>query len=204
MNDYVPDSHVNRLNFFINLKAQIIADAGALNWDAAKTAAAVAVITPLITVYQTLVDAEAAATQAAADASQGFAQGIEALRALVAEIKTTPGFTDGMGEAMKIFTEGTKRQPADIKPRIKVESQPGHVRVTGTKDYAQLFNVYMRRVGTVAWILVATNRKKFPFDDQTPLVQPGVPEQREYRACGVINDEEVGQFSDVVLVTFNG
>jgi hypothetical protein len=62
----------------------------------------------------------------------------------------------------------------------------------------------MRLVGAAQWILVGSHRKKFPFDDQTPLKQAGVPEVREYMGRGVINDQEVGQQSDIVQVTFAG
>ncbi len=52
--------------------------------------------------------------------------------------------------------------------------------------------------------LIGVRRKKFPFDDQTPLKTPGVFEEREYQARGVINDEEVGQPSNIVSVKFAG
>jgi hypothetical protein len=47
-------------------------------------------------------------------------------------------------------------------------------------------------------------RRKFPFDDQTPLKVPGVPEQREYLARCVVGEDEVGHPSDIVQVTFGG
>jgi hypothetical protein len=62
----------------------------------------------------------------------------------------------------------------------------------------------MRVAGTAAWTLVGVKRKRFPFDDQTPLKAAGTAEVREYAARGVINDEEVGQMSDIVQATFGG
>jgi hypothetical protein len=40
-------------------------------------------------------------------------------------------------------------------------------------------------------------RSKFPFDDDSPLAVAGTPEVREYRALGVVADEEIGQPSDM-------
>ncbi len=202
--DIIPDSHANRLAFLINLKQQIAADAAALNLDANALAAANAILDPLIAAYQALVMAEQTVVTANANAAQLFAQQNDPLRALINNLKANPKFTDGMGAAMQIFTKSGAPQPAQTKPKIKAESQPGHVRITGSKDYAELVNIYMRLVGTAAWTLVGIRRKKFPFDDQTPLKVPGVPEAREYEAIGVIGDNEVGQASDIVQVTFGG
>ena len=43
-----------------------------------------------------------------------------------------------------------------------------------------------------------------PYDDHTELAVAGTPEVREYRAIGVLADEEMGQPSDIVTVTFAG
>ncbi len=52
--------------------------------------------------------------------------------------------------------------------------------------------------------LVVARRSRFPFDDDSPLVQANVPETREYRVIGVLADREIGQPSDIVSVVFGG
>ncbi len=106
--------------------------------------------------------------------------------------------------SMNVFTKTTAHDPNAIKPKIKAEAFPGSVRITGSKAYAELVNIYTRIGGTTSWRLVGIQRKKFPFDDQTPLKTPGMAETREYAARGVINDEEVGEMSDIVQVAFAG
>jgi hypothetical protein len=203
--DIIPDSHKNRLEFFQNLKEEIAADATTLGLNAAALTAINAILDPLITAYQTLVDAETAVDTASADAGQVFGQQHEALRELFASLKANSKFTDGMGAAMHIFTQTTQRAPADIQPRLKGVAEPGHVRITGSKDYAETVNISMAVVGSgLPATIIGHKRKKFPFDDQTPLKTPGVPEIREYSARGVIGDEEVGKPSDIVRVTFGG
>lgn len=200
--DIIPDSHSNRLDFFKNLKKEIAANAAALALDAAAVTAANGSLDPLIAAYQTLVDAETAEAAASATADQVFNGKNESLRALFNQLKSNPKFVDGMGEAMRIFSQTTQRNPADTTPRIKATAEPGHIRITGSKDYAELINIYMRLAGTPAWTLIGIRRKKLPFDDQTPLKTPGTPEMREYMARGVIGDEEVGQQSGIVTAVF--
>ena len=201
----VPDSHANRLNFLIVLLAQINANAVALGLDPAFVASITTnILNPLIAAYQTLVDAETAATVASANAATLYAAKDAALHGLFNTLKTNPNCTGGMAAAMGLAPASTPHPAAVIKPRIKAEAQPGHVRISGTKAYAELVNIYMRLVGTIAWTLVGIKRKKLPFDDQTPLKVAGTPETREYMARGVINDEEVGIPSDIVTATFAG
>lgn len=69
---------------------------------------------------------------------------------------------------------------------------------------AEAFNIYMRLKGQPAFKLIATNRSRFPFDDDAPLAQNGVPETREYQAMGVVADKEIGQPSDIVSVLYGG
>jgi len=201
--NYIPDSVENRLAWLTNLKTEVTENAAALSWDAAKLAAFTAVIDPLVALYTAVVAAESALRQATGDANGQFASSSEELRALIAEIKANPGFTEGMGAAMKIFTVNSTMQPEDIKPTLKVVAQRGSVSISGSKNYAETVNIYMRRKSG-PWVLIAPKRKRFPFDDQTPLTVAGTPEEREYMARGVNGDTEVGQDSDIVSTVFGG
>jgi hypothetical protein len=204
MPDYIPDSFENRFLWFRNLHDRLPDFAGQLGWTPAQVSAFQASLAPHIARLQAILDAEAALDAAIGAEKTAFADNDEALRGKINEIKAAPGFDDGIGQALKIFTTGGRPAPADIKPTLKAEAQMGHVRLTGRKDYAETVNLYMRRKGATAWTLIGPKRKRFPFDDQTPLATPGTPEQREYFAHGVIGDDEVGQPSDIVPATFAG
>jgi len=91
---------------------------------------------------------------------------------------------------MRIFATTTTRDPEQTKPKIRAIAAPGHAT--------------MRLAGNPACTLTGIRRRKFPFDDQTPLKTPGIPEQREYQARGIVGDDEVGQPSDFVSVTYAG
>lgn len=64
-------------------------------------------------------------------------------------------------------------------------------------------NLDSRIKGQSAWKFVARDTIS-PYDDHTPLAVPGTAEVREYQAFGVLSDEQIGQPSDIVSVTFGG
>jgi hypothetical protein len=201
--DYMPDSIENRRNWIVNLKQQVIANAARLNYGTDEIGAFNAIADPLVTAYDAVIAADLAQRQAIGSAQDLFDGTGGGLRAFIEQMKVNPGFDAGMGAAMQIFTSNNTPAPADIKPTLKATNERGHVRLTGSKNYAETVNIYMRRNGS-AWMLVAAKRKTFPFLNETPLAQPGIPEQREYMARGVKGDDEIGQDSDIVTVTYAG
>lgn len=202
--DYLPDSFENRLTWFRNLHDRLGDFAGQLGWSVEQVAAFRALLQPHIAGLEAIVEAQAALDRAVGAERTRFADDEEELRKEVNLIKGARGFDDGIGEALKIFTTGGKPAPADIKPTLKADPQRGHVRLTSRKNYAETVNIYTRRKAEGGWRLLVAKRKTFPFDDQTPLAQPGVPEEREYQAIGVHGDEEIGQPSDIVAAVFGG
>lgn len=200
--DYLPDSFKNRLDFFSNLKAKIHDHAAELKLDAAKLSAIDALLDPLIASYQAAVNADTALRLANRNATEAFDARSTPFRDLVNELKANSGLTDGVAAAMQILTSRTDKAVADIQPRITATGHRGGVTLDGSKDYAETVNIYLRRRGQTAWTLIAPKRKRLPFEDQTPPLQPGTAEEREYMARGVIGDDEVGRDSDIVPGTF--
>ena len=126
------------------------------------------------------------------------------LRAGIKRAKTSPGCTPGIAMEMDWVGESHEFNPETARPTIDVASQPGRVKVDGRKPGFEAANIYSRIVGQVPWKQVAVRKRKFPFFDETPLAVAGVPERREYMAMGVINDEEVGQPSEIREVLHGG
>jgi hypothetical protein len=206
MSDFIPDSAENRLTWFTNFSSTGIAAGPSLEWNTGKIEQFDLFLRKFIQAYQDVVDTDTAARKAKADAKEIFAENSPQLRAIIAEIKTNPKFTDGLGEAMRIFTTGNDRAPEDIKPSLRVTVDRGFVLISGSKDYAETINIYMRRKAGPGgqWRQIAVKRRILPYEDETPLEADGIPEEREYMARGVIADREVGQDSDIVSVVFAG
>jgi hypothetical protein len=124
------------------------------------------------------------------------------IRKSTGNLKTTTGFTDGDADTLDVATSSSTFDPATYKPQIKVEAHPGYNELIGRKRGAQALNFYMRIKGVGPWTLLASKRATFPFSDDTPPATAGKPEEREYIALGVMNDEEIGQASDIVTAVF--
>jgi len=205
-NDFIPETAEGRFIWLTNLSSVFLSNVSTLNWGTGRNEAFEAFLKKLSDAYDRAITAETAARQAKGDAKDLFTAEEPDLRAFIAAIKTTPGFTEGMGDAMRIFTTGGHRPPENIKPAIKAVVDRGRVVISGSKNYAETVNIYMRRKAGPGgpWTLVAGKRKSLPFDDETPLEAPGIPEEREYMARGVNGDDEVGHDSDIVSVVFAG
>ena len=47
-------------------------------------------------------------------------------------------------------------------------------------------------------------KRKFSYYDETPLTVANTPEVREYMAICVVDDEEIGQMSEIKEVVYAG
>ncbi len=74
----------------------------------------------------------------------------------------------------------------------------------GNKPGSDALNIYRRIKGQVQWQLIAERKRRFPFSDESALAVPNTPDVREDMAIGVINDEEVGQMSEIKEVVYAG
>lgn len=54
-------------------------------------------------------------------------------------------------------------------------------------------SIYSHKIGDVAWNLIAVRKCKFPYYDESHLAVANTPEVSEYRAIGVVKDEEIGR-----------
>ena len=94
--------------------------------------------------------------------------------------------------------------PNTARPSITAKAQQGRVKIDGRKPGFEAVNIYSRIKGAVQWKLIAVRKRKFPYFDESPLAVAGTPEVREYMAIGVLNDEELGQPSEIKEVVYAG
>ncbi|MDD5034524.1 MAG: hypothetical protein PHE55_07165 [Methylococcaceae bacterium] len=118
--------------------------------------------------------------------------------------KTHSGYTPGLGQLLGWIGGGGSIDPAISQPSISVSVHLGKIHVDGQKPGFEAVTVYRRRKGEPDWTPVAIRKRKFPIIDDAPLAILGTPEVREYRAVGIMNDEEIGQPSVMVEIVFAG
>jgi hypothetical protein len=125
---------------------------------------------------------------------------------LIQTIKSHTNYTTAIGEDLGIVGNEQDIDLDTYKPEGKVFALPGAVKLDFSKKGVDGQAVYSRPVGSTdpnAWVKLA-NDFHTPYLDGRPLAVAGKPELREYKLRALIGDEEVGQWSDVITVTFAG
>jgi hypothetical protein len=205
MPDYIPQSYKNLRDWLTLQQTELTtARATAIGMTAEERTqylAAVGVLQPLAAEIADLMDQLEAKT---ADFEPVLAAQVPIVRASIKRAKTSPGCTPGIQEQHEWVGDSRDFDPATARPTIKVEAQRGRVKVDGRKPGFDAVNIYFRLKGGTEWKLIAPRKRKFPFYDETPLAVPGTPEVREYMIIGVIDDEEIGQPSEIKEVVFAG
>jgi hypothetical protein len=167
-----------------------------------------------ITNEQTLCDELIAGINAAQDAKSAAASAVESkntvlqksggeLRINIGRHKKAVGYTAALGEALSIVSSNTGIDIATYKAKITAELFAGYVRIKFNKQGADGINLYHRKKGESTWKFLARDTKS-PYDDHIVLAISGQPEHWEYKAFGVVYDDEIGQASDIVEVVFGG
>ena len=204
-NDYFPDSPENQDTWLTQFSEQLGIQGPTLPWAAQKIQQEQAFVATFTALTGAVLSAQAALDTALGtlrDKVKG--DDLRKLRELIASIKTSPGYNEGIGSAMNILSRADTFDPATYQATLTARAEHGHVRLKGTKRGADAYNIRRRPRGAAQWELVFARRKTFPVDDIPPLAQPGVPQWFEYQATAVLNDEEVGKPSDIVAVLFGG
>ena len=203
--DIIPQSYENLHAWLTNLDTKIQTRGPALGMSVADITAFRAKIAPWITKLQAVLDAQHALDFAVGQAQQEAAEQTKDLRRRIQNWKTSEGYDEGIGADLEIIADSDNFDPENYRPTLtSAEAFPGYVRIKGKKLGADSINVYARRKGEAEFQLIASRKSRFPFDDDRPLSNPGVPEVREYQLRGVVDDVEIGQPSSIVSVAFAG
>lgn len=128
---------------------------------------------------------------------------LAAITKAIGDFKRVSGYTEAIGQELGVIGESGTFDPESFKPVIKGEAFPGYVNFTYAKYGVDGLNFYSRLKGTADWKFIGFDIES-PFHDTLALADSAKPETREYSAIGVLNDLEIGQRSDVVVVTFGG
>lgn len=206
--DFVPHAYGQLLIWLQNLSTQWGAyGTSALGMSVADVTAAQALNTQLAAKVQAVLTAQHqldAALAALDSAKKHPATGFPAVRKLIARAKVALGYTVAIGEAMHAIGGRPVIDETHYQPTLTAKAFAGYVRIRVRKKGVAAMNIYRRLKGETEWRLVVSNRSKFPFDDRTPLAQPGVPELREYSVLGTLANTPIGQRSAIAEVVYAG
>lgn len=124
------------------------------------------------------------------------------MRDQVAIIKRHSKYTNTIGEDLGMIAPkpiSKDNIPPGTKPSFLPTVMLDRVRLDWTKSFFSGVAIYGRRGSEQNFTLLARDTKS-PYDDARPLLTPEQPESREYRMHYLLDDDEVGEWSDVVKV----
>ena len=206
MPDFIPDENAKLVLWLTNLMTRIDTHGPTLLMTAAQITAYKAVLQGIINDIQAVPAAKNVWQAAAATlktSKQTKLSKTGPVRSEINKWKASGLLTAAMEQDMELVGTGGAFDPNTYKPVIKAAVHVGFVRITFKKLGVDGLNIYVRLKGQPTWKKLSFDSNS-PYDDHTELAVPGTPEVREYRAIGVIDDEEIGLPSDIVSVTFAG
>jgi len=128
---------------------------------------------------------------------------IPRLRSLVAWIKAQPGYTDEIGQDLRIVPPSSVVDPESWKPDISLQLKAAHPNVNWTKGKANALEIWVDRGDGKGFVLLTISTSP-PTLDNSPLPAPGSSAIWKYKAIYRYHDQQVGQWSDVVSITVSG
>jgi hypothetical protein len=201
--DYIPTQRDPRYQWYKNISANVVAEAVKFGGVAADATAMKALVDGITAKY----DATNAAQQAL-DGARLIERSTETaaliqLRAKVKNWKTLAGYpASGSEGVLQLKGAESAFDPNTYKPELKASVVAGGVKIEFKKKGVTAVSIYMRR-GAGAWQKLGIDTES-PYLDSAPLATAGVAELREYKARGILHDEEIGVDSDVVSATYAG
>jgi hypothetical protein len=203
--DYIPQSYGNLKGWLEKQPTELtVAVATAIGMSTGERDGYLAAVASILTPVSEIVDL----MEQLEEKTAGFPAILEAqlpiIRAQIKRAKTSPGCNATVQTQLDWVGDSVNNDPAHSRPSITVEAQRGRVKIAGKKPGFEAVNIYRRIKGEVQWKLIAIRKRKFPFYDESPLAVPTTPEVREYMAIGVVNDEEIGQMSEIKEVVYAG
>jgi hypothetical protein len=143
----------------------------------------------------------AASKQAVSQKNDTRSAAEERVRAYARRIKAHTGYTVAQGQQFGIEGPEDTTDLTTSKPTLAGTAKSGgSVEITFNKSKSEGVNIYCLRPGDAASTFLARDTSS-PYVDNRPLLVAGKPEVREYRAIYVLNDAEIGNFSDEIVIT---
>jgi hypothetical protein len=200
-NDFIPTGDAQ----FVVWHDQFKAAATSIGATLGITAADLTMIGDDNTELHARVDASAAADRAAQQATRekiAARKTAEAnARNLARRLKTHKNYTAALGEQLGIEGPEDSTDLTTAKPKLTARALPhGVVELQFVKSKSDGVNIYSQRGDEPGFSFLARDTHS-PYVDNRPLLVPGKPEQRQYKAIYVRDDAEIGQMSDEVVVT---
>ena len=115
-------------------------------------------------------------------------------RVIAQQVKTNDGYTDAVGKDLGIIGAQQTFSSVEMKPSLKMVIKGGQVEVQWTKGDADSIRIESDK--GAGWQFLAVDSVPH-YTDTTPITAAAT---WRYRAMYIVNDELVGQWSDVASI----
>ena len=123
--------------------------------------------------------------------------------ALIARIKTSPGYTEAIGKSLGIIGADSTIDTTTLKPILTADLQAGQVVVGWTKQGMDGVEIHVDRGDSKGFVFLAIDTVP-DYNDTAPLPATGQAALWKYMAIYRQGDDRVGQWSDVVSIAVAG
>jgi hypothetical protein len=123
------------------------------------------------------------------------------IAALVARIKKHPGYTEAIGNDLDIIGAEQAFDPGTMKPVLKLTLDAGHPNVGWKKQGMDAIEIEVDRGNGFVFLAIDTVPD---YLDTAPLPAAGASAAWKYRAIYRLNDDRVGQWSDMASISVMG
>jgi hypothetical protein len=198
--DFLPASDIEFAAWHDNFKAAALAkqaEAGLTDEDMAQIVSDNAEIHAKITAANL---AAAQHKQATGEKNTSRSRIESTSRGIARRIKVQPKYQPALGSLFGIEGAEVSTDLTNVKLSLTgVDHTGGIVELSFSKLKSDGINIYCQREGDADWVMLA-HAIVSPYTDNRPLLQAGKPELRRYSGVYVQKYQEVGLFSDEVVV----
>jgi len=152
------------------------------------------------TTFAEMLSKKAASKAAVADNKLKKKLAVGEFRRIAQKIKASTGYTEAIGDELRIIGPEVVMPPLEeMKPTLKGEVSGGIVEIKWDKQGMEAIAAYCKRGSEVSFSFFEKDVES-PLKDDRPKLDPSAPEERNYYAYYVDDDENIGQQSDIVTV----
>jgi hypothetical protein len=198
--DFIPSAQADLDTWEVNFKEKVLTVTQELKLDDADTAATLGKLDAHRATYAGMVGKQSAAKAATSTNNDAEKEAVTGYRELVGRIKKAKGYTEAMGNELKIIGSDSVFDKSAAKPVLLVSKEGSGVVIKFKKNKTSGVHIYSRRGDEKIFSFLAVDTAS-PYNDTRPNLASGQGETREYKAWHFLDDTIIGQESDVVSIS---
>jgi hypothetical protein len=192
---YIPSKNAEKVTWANNYKTEIPTDGATCGLSPAEITAQTTAAQGIITEVNAIEAAKSACKSAIENSTTALKGHINVIRTGVKQMKVNSGYTAGIGDNLGIIGEEQTIDVATAKPVLKISKVPTGYQIDfNLLDFFDGIHLYRRRPTDAAFSYKATDTTS-PYVDTDTMV-----DGTEYQAFFLLEDDEVGQPSDIIKV----